>query len=148
MKKTILFTLFSLFLTTFSFAKATIPIPVCFPCETLAEVKDLPNEEDLLESGSYLNFGYLYNEYGAVFVPIWNTKGRYVLINEAKDSYYDLTDEQLAAIVKAYDIDTSGNPLSFWKKIGGKIIIIVLIGFVFLSYLGKDPDEESQNINS
>jgi len=144
MKKIILLTIFTLFLSSYSFAKG-IPIPVCFPCENLEEVKDLPNDEALLEAGSYLNLGYLYNEYGAVFVPAWNTTGRYVLINEAKTLYYDLTDEQIAEFAEAYEIDITGNPLSFWKKIGGKIIFLILIGFVLLGYLGKDSDEEDNS---
>jgi len=146
MKKLILLTIFSLFLSTYSFARGRIP--VCMPCEKLEEVKNLPDDESLLESGEYLNLGYLYDEYGAVFVPAWNTKGRYVLINEAKTIYYDLTDEQLANYAKTYDVDTSGNPLSFWKKIGGKLIYLVLIGFAILSKLGKDPDEEEEPENT
>lgn len=140
MKKILLLSLFTLFLTSYSFARAKIP--VCMPCEKLAEVKDLPNDESLLESGSYLNFGYLYEEYGVVWIPAWNTKGRYVLINEAKDSYYDLTDEQLTAYAEAYDIDLSANPLSFWNKIGAKIIYLILIGLIIFSYMGKDSDED------
>jgi len=140
MKKILLLTIFTLFITSYSHARAKIP--VCIPCEKLHEVQDLPNDEALLESGSYLNLGYLYNEYGAVFIPVWNTSGRYVLINEAKTVYYDLTEEQLLAYKEAYKLDLPSNPLSFWKKIGGKLIFLIIIGFILYGKFGKDPEEE------
>ena len=139
MKNIILFLFFSFFVTTYSYARAKIP--VCIPCEKIEVVKDLPNDKALLESGSYLNLGYLYEEYGAVFVPAWNTKGKYVLVNEAKTAYYDLTDDQLAQYTETYKLNLSDNPLSFWKKIGGKIIYLIFIGLIIIGKFGKDPEK-------
>lgn len=142
MKKIIFLTFFGLFISAYSYARKRIP--VCIPCEKIEEVKDLPNDESLLESGSYLNLGYLYEEYGAVFVPVWNTTGKYVLINEAKDTYYDLTDEQLTEYSTAYNLDLSENPLSFWKKIGGKIVFLILLGLIIIGKFSKDPEKEEK----
>jgi len=144
MKKFLLFAIFTLLLTTSTFAKARIPIPVCFPCEDIAVIKDLPNDEALLQSGSYLNLGYLYEEYGAIFVPVWNNSGRYVLVNEAKTAYYDLSEEQLAEYKKAYDLELSSNPLSFWKKIGGKLVILLLLVLIIFVKTGSDDDDDDE----
>ena len=144
MKKIILLTIFALFVTTYSFARRGIPIPVCMPCEKLEEVKDLPNDETLLVSGSHLNLGYIYEQYGAIFVPVWNTSGRFVLINESKTTYYDLTDEQLTEYQKAYDLDITSNPISFWGKIGGKLIVLLLVVIIVYLQFSKDPDEEEE----
>lgn len=140
MKKAILFTLFALFISVKSFARKRIP--VCLPCEKLEEVQDLPNDESLLEAGTYLNLGYLYKEYGAVFVPVWNTSGTYVLINEDKTLYYEITEAQLEELKKTYNLELKPHPLSFWKKIGGKLVFLVVIALILYGKFGKDSDEE------
>lgn len=121
-------------------------IPVCFPCEKIATVQDLPDEENLKEAGSYLNLGYMYKEYGILFIPAWNEKGRYVLTNEDESVYYDLKEEELNELAKKYNVELSSNPLSFWKKIGGKIIYIILIALIVYGYFSKDEEEEVKNV--
>ncbi len=118
-------------------------IPVCIPCEKISLVKDLPNEEDLKQDGSFLNLGYLHNEYGIIFIPAWNSGGKYVLTNEDKTVYYEIDESQLEGIKQKYNVELSSNPLSFWKKIGGKLIYLAVIGFILYSkFFSKDEDEE------
>ena len=76
----------------------------------------------------------------SVFVPAWISDGRYVLTNEAQDTYYDLTDEDKTYLQEQLKVELSKNPLSFWKKIGGKLVYLVLIG---LLVWGNIPSKEN-----
>jgi len=141
MKKIILLIAFTVLCVNQAFAKRA-RIPVCFPCEKLALVEDLPDDENLKEGTDFLNLGYLYEEYSAVWIPAWNKKGKYVLVNEDETLYYDLTEAQLAELKTKYNLELSSHPLSLWKKIGGKIVYILLIGFIVWSKLSPDDEDE------
>ncbi len=142
MKKIILFVVFAVFITTNSFSRGKIP--VCFPCEKIDLVKDLPDDELLKQGTSYLNLGYYYEEYGIIFIPAWLSSKKYVLMNTGGSTYYDLTKEQITELETKYDLDLTSNPLSFWKKIGGKLIYIVVIGFLIWGQFSKDPEDENE----
>ncbi|CAL2076982.1 conserved exported hypothetical protein [Tenacibaculum sp. 190524A05c] len=143
MKKIVLLITFTVLCAHQAFAKRA-RIPVCFPCEKLALVKDLPNDEGLKEGTNFLNLGYLYEEYSAVWIPAWNTKGKYVLINEDETVYYEITDAQLAELETKYNLELSEHPLSFWKKIGGKAVYIIIIGLIIWGKLSPDNEEEEE----
>ncbi len=142
MKQLLLITA-AIFFTTNIYARRR-RIPACLPCEKIHLVEDLPNDESLLEQGSYLNLGYLYEEYGIIFIPAWNKEGKYVLTNEDETTYYDVSEDELAKLKEQYNLELSPNPLSFWKKIGGKIIYLIVIGLIIYGYLGKDDDEPEE----
>ncbi len=139
MKQIIFLAVFAL--VTFK-SHAKLKIPVCIPCEKIDMVTDLPNDENLKEGGDYLNLGYLHKEFGVVYIPAWNSDGKYVLTNENEDVYYELSEEDLEKLKETYNLEISSNPLSFWKKIGGKIIYLGLIGFVIWGYLSKDDEND------
>ncbi|MCH2034513.1 MAG: hypothetical protein MK202_13465 [Tenacibaculum sp.] len=141
MKKIVLLITFTVLFANEAFAKRG-RIPVCIPCEKLELVKDLPNDENLKEGSDYLNLGYLYEEYGAVWVPAWNTQGKYVLINEDKTVYYEITDAQLAELKSTYSLELATHPLSFWSKIGGKLVFLVVIGLIIWGKISPDKDED------
>lgn len=132
------------FISLFAFkAHARAKIPVCIPCEKIALVKDLPDDEYLQQDGSYLNLGYLHKEYGIIFIPAWNSGGQYVLTNEDKSMYYEIDEKQMAEIKEKYNLEFSSNPLSFWKKIGGKLIYLIIIGyFVYSKFFSSDDEDE------
>jgi len=122
-----------------------IPIPVCFPCEELTTVKELPVSEDLVgEFNEKLNLGYLYEEYGIVWIPVWNTEGTYVLVNEDEDTYYEVDEAFLAELSEIDGVEIpTGNPLSIWSKVGGKVIVALLLGLIVWGQFGDDDEEES-----
>lgn len=141
-------TLFTLLLTIGLFLNANakgIPIPVCFPCEEIHTVQELPDSEDLIgESGEKLNLGYMYAEYGVVWIPVWNTDGTYILTNEAEDTYYEIDEEFIAELKEVHGVEIpSGNPLSLWKKIGGKVLIFIIAGFLIWGQFGDDDEDET-----
>lgn len=137
--------------STIQFASARARIPACFPCESLETVKELPAGSEIEEmAGEKVNVSYINDEYGLLWLSFWNTDGRFVLSDVANDSYYEI-DEEAALILKEkhdFDIQTAENPLSFMKKIGGKlilaVILILVIGGMFKS---KKGDEEVEPTN-
>ncbi len=140
MKKITLF--FALFLTlNLSFA-GSIPIPVCFPCEYIAEVKSLPADSTFLgEWNDPLDVGYRHKQISILWVPIWNYEGEYCLTNKARDTYYDILPEEKKFLAAKHDIDFDANPLSFWDKIGGKLVLGLLILLALYGTFGRSKDE-------
>lgn len=144
MKKLLFILFFVVFASANAHAKAGIPIPACFPCTSMDIVQELPNEDSLKQEGQYLDLGYLYEEYGILFISIWNTDGQYVLCNEDKTIYYELSEEKLQQLKETHKLDVEENPLGLWKKFGGKIILLVLIGIGIFGAFSKSDDEESK----
>lgn len=144
MKKLLFVLFFILFATVNAQAKAGIPIPVCFPCESIEVVEELPDEDALQQDGQYLELGYLYEEYGILFLSFWNTSGKYVLTNKEETAYYEVSEEQLQELKKTYNLELSENPLGIWKKLGGKMILVVLIGIGIFGATKKSKNEENK----
>ncbi len=122
-----------------------IPIPVCFPCEELTTVEELPASEDLLgEFDEKLNLGYLYEAYGALWIPVWNQEGQYVLVNEAEDTYYEVEADYIAELQELHGFEVpSGSPLSLWKKVGGKVILVFVLGLIVWGQFGSSDEDEN-----
>lgn len=116
---------------TVSLSSARARIPVCFPCESLQTVQELPADSEINTSPAQkLNVAYLNEEYGLLWMALWNTEGRFVLSNESNTTYYEI-DAETEKFLKEnhqFDVKTADNPLSFWKKMGGKLVFIVVVG--------------------
>jgi hypothetical protein len=81
--------LLSLVVLTAFTANAKVKVPVCFPCETIESVQELPKESEIhTMAGETVNIAYFNNEYGAIWVPVWNSNGKYVLSNISNSTYY------------------------------------------------------------
>lgn len=123
---------------------------MCFPCETVQTIQELPTDSEIQDlAGEKVNLAYLNNEYGAIWIPVWNTDGRYVLTDISNNSYYEI-DSAAAAILKDkhdFDAETAVAPLTFWKKIGGKIVfVLVIILAIWGSIPSKKKDVQATNI--
>ena len=129
---------------TINMVSAKLKIPVCFPCETLETVQELPTDSEIQKLiGQKVNLSYINKEYGILWMSAWNTNGRYVLSNNSNNTYFEIDDE-IAQILKEkynFDIATAKNPLSFWKKIGGKIVIL---GVILLLSWGNLPSKKDK----
>jgi hypothetical protein len=127
-------------------AAARARIPVCFPCESLTTAQELPKDSEIQEMvGEKVNIAYLNNEYGILWMSFWNTDGRYVLSDASNETYYEI-DADAAKILKEkhnFDPTTAGNPLSFWKKIGGKLVLIVIVVLLIWGNLPSKKKEEA-----
>jgi hypothetical protein len=113
-------------------ASARAKIPVCFPCESLETVKEIPTSSAINKmAGEAVHVSYLNKEYGILWTSVWNTDGRFVLSNASNSTYYEI-DAEAAKLLKeenAFDVN-SPSPLSFWKKAGGKIVFALLIALL------------------
>lgn len=149
MKKTIFIVALGIIGLCLSASKAEakgIPIPVSFGGEKLMTVVDLPNDTLMYSTaeGAYCNLGYKYKQFSVIWVPAWNWDGEYCLTVEGKpNTYYTLSDEDLAFLTAQYDLDLPNNPISFWNKIGGKIIWLLAIALIIWSWV--KPKEEKDD---
>lgn len=150
MKKTILLTLIiALFAINSVSAKAKIP--VCFPCETLKTVQELPADSEIQKlAGQKVNLSYINDEYGILWMSLWNTNGRFVLSDVSNNSYFEI-DKEVAQLLKEkhnFSIETAENPLSFWKKAGGKLVFLAIILLIIWGYMpSKNKKKEVQPTN-
>ncbi|MBW3518070.1 hypothetical protein [Flavobacterium sp. NKUCC04_CG] len=140
----------SIALFAFSFASAKAKIPLCFPCETVETVQELPTDSEIQKlAGQKVNLSYIYDEYGLLWMSLWNTNGRYVLTDISNNTYFEL-DDQTADILKEkhnFDVKTAEQPMTFWKKIGGKLVFLILVGLgIWGSIPSKSKDVKATNV--
>lgn len=129
-------------LLTMSALSAKAKIPLCFPCENIQPIQELPTDSEIQKMvGQKVNLSYIHNEYGAVWIPVWNTDGRYVLSDISNTTYLEI-DGELATILKEkhnFNIEEAKDPLTFWQKIGGKIVLVLV---VLLAIWGSMPSKK------
>ena len=114
--------------------------------EKVEVVSKLP--ADAVIDGSHVNLGVMYKQFAIFWIPMWNYGDvKYVLINDKKDTYYDLDEEVTIAMLKEeFDLNVPDVPsIGFWNKIGGKIIwgavLLVLAGIWWVTHKDKDKEE-------
>jgi hypothetical protein len=131
MKKTLLIVIITF--CTINSVSAKSKIPVCIPCETIQSIQELPTDSEIQKlAGQKVNLSYINNEYGTLWMSIFNTNGRYVLSDISNNTYFEI-DTQAAKILKEkhnFNVETAENPLSFWKKIGGKLVFLAIIALL------------------
>ena len=131
-----------LFLSLNSSFAGSVPIPVCFPCEYIADVKTLPADSSFLgEFNDHLNVGYRHKQISILWVPLWNYEAEYCLTNENKDTYYDILPAEKKILAAKHKIDFDSNPLPFWDKIGGKLVWGLLILLALYGSFGRKKEE-------
>lgn len=151
MMKTIILTACIAF-ASLSLVYAKAKIPICLPCETIQTIQELPTDSEIQKlAGQKVNLSYLNNEYGILWMSIWNTNGRYVLSDISNNTYFEI-DPQAAKILKEkhnFDVETAENPLSFWKKAGGKLVFSIIVALLIWGSIPskkKDGDVKPVNI--
>ena len=150
MKTKILILLIATFFATTTTVSAKIKVPVCFPCETIQTTLDLTADEELKKmTGKKINLAYMHNEYGLLWISVWNTNGRFVLSDTSNRTYWEI-DETVANYLKDkhnFDIETAENPLSFWKRIGGKIVLVLVIGLLIWGNIDSKKEDDIKLTN-
>lgn len=110
--------------------------------EVVTQVADLPDTEEYkTEEGNYIDLATYHKEFTiASAFPLYIEKEpRLVGYCEKEEAYYELTDEQLAAILKANNLDGKRlNRLGFYTRYGGKLIILAVLALIIRGIrLGK-----------
>lgn len=102
--------------------------------EVLVKVADLPDTEEYMTGDSvYIDLGRIHEEYNiAYFLPLSVQKEpRLVGYDEKSDTYYELSEEQLATILKDNNLDGEKlNQLGFYTRYGGKLVGLLLVGLI------------------
>lgn len=119
----------------------------------VVQVVDLPADSAyalINEEGEFVesDLGILHEQFQIFWLPVWNYgEEKYVLYYEKGDTINaaDLDEEDLAALHADFDFPETPT-MPFWHKIGGKIVLVLIIG-AYLAYkvfLGrKDDDDET-----
>jgi hypothetical protein len=138
MKRIFILTAFALFLCIVASAKR-IPAPYCSACEYTIPVAELPDSAQFYteEYNAYVDIGYIYKQFWAVWIPLWNYDGKYCLLAKDQDVYFEVTEEELKKYQAAYNLDLPENPISLWNKIGGKVLLLLIIGGGIWAYTGN-----------
>ncbi|MBO6216800.1 MAG: hypothetical protein J6N73_04035 [Prevotella sp.] len=109
--------------------------------QEIYQVKELPKDYTIQteEHGrTHVNLGVIYNEFSIFWIPIWNWDvDTYVLLPDNYDTlekgsyvFYNIDNEQLREIRQKVG-DLSDKPeLSFWRSIGGKLLVAFLLLFL------------------
>ncbi|MDR1985124.1 MAG: hypothetical protein LBQ28_09950 [Prevotellaceae bacterium] len=142
MKKTIILLLILGGLMTFSNRTAAGEIPILYSDGLTFETQhQLP--DSIIVDGKHVNLGIAYKQFAIFWIPIWNYgTTEYVLVSDNEKDAYDLSEEGLAWLKEEYNINTDKAPsISFWNKIGGKLI---WGGFILLLIWGAIPSKKNK----
>ena len=114
--------------------------------EKIEEVKQLP--DSAIVNDEHVNLGVMYKQFSIFWVPMWNYgETKYVLINDKKDTYFDLTPEEFEMLKTEFNVDVPKTPvIGFWNKTGGKIIWGALILAAIAGWwTSRKDDKESKS---
>lgn len=143
--KKILFLLFALF--TFG-ATQTIEakgVIIYHNGPQVSQVAELPEEANIDET--HVNLGVMYDQFGLFWLPVWNYGNpQYVLINDSKDTYWDIDDEFVQQLKDEYTLEIPQKAeIPLFQKIGLKpIIILVILYFVWGAIKPKRKEEDTE----
>jgi hypothetical protein len=118
--------------------------------EKVEVFKTLP--DDAVIDGAHVNLGVRYSQFSIFWIPVWNYgETKYVLINDKKDTYWDLDAETVETLKTDFNVDIPEKPaIGFWNRIGGKIvwgiaILIAIAGWRTTRKEDEEPEIPSQN---
>jgi hypothetical protein len=147
MKKIMMLALLSLVFYANTMAKGAIVY--CSDCEYITVVGDLPDSAQFYseEYKGYMDIGYKYSQVWVFWVPLWNKTGEYCLTIKGQDVYFEYTKEEIEELAKMYNIKLPENPIPFWDKIGGKLLIILLLAAAvwYFKFYDKPKKEETES---
>ena len=143
--KTIFLSVFLIAGFTSAPARAKIPFGKKEVITIVSELPDNEMYETSEGSKEYLELATLHEEFNIAWIlPLWITKEpKLVLYNEKSDTYYDASEEEMDEILAENKIKREDVlKVPFYNKYGGKASLLVIIGLVAWSYLGKKDDDE------
>jgi hypothetical protein len=114
--------------------------------EKIEVVKKLP--DNVIINDEHVNLGVMYEQFSIFWIPMWNYgEKKFVLINNKKNTYYDLDEEDIEVLKTEFNVKVPAKPtIGFWNKIGGKIIWICVILAAFCGWWFTRKDDEEAEI--
>lgn len=110
------------------------------------QMYDLPDSLTS-EAGNPLQFGVAFDQFSLFYVPIWNYgETEYAVYDSEAKTIYTLDEEDLAAFKEEYDWKLPEKPgLSFWNRIGGKLVVLAVLAALLGVWMWKSAgDEETE----
>ena len=110
-------------------------------CQTVSArgVADLPDTEEYkTDNGNYIDLGTIHQEFNIAYIlPLYiEQEPRLVGYCEKEDTYYELTEEQLSAILKENNLDGEKlNKVGFYSRYGGKIVGLIIIALIIWGFI-------------
>ncbi len=106
-----------------------IPIFYSFDSEKIVKVADFPDTEDYqLQSGEYVDAGYMFKQVQIFWIPLWNYGGNYCGYVGKDDTYMEIPKAELDSMAAAAKVTLPESPsLGLWNSMGGKLIVGVLV---------------------
>lgn len=105
------------------------------------QMYDLPDSLTS-EAGNPLEFGVGFEQFSLFYVPIWNYGDtEYAVYDAETRTIYSLDEEDVEAFKQEYGWELPEKPgLSFWNRIGGKLILLVVLAAVVAGWLMKNRE--------
>lgn len=134
--------------STSLFAKAKIPFG---EREVLNKVLDLPDTDEFkLKDGNFFDLATFHKEFNiAYLLPLYITEEpKLVGFDAQNDTYYDVPQNEIDAILAAQKLKKEDlNKLPFYTKYGGKIVAVLIIGFLIWGAIpSKKEKVQPQNV--
>jgi hypothetical protein len=137
-----------LFATAFCFVSNSVSakgVIIYSNGEKIEVAQTLPDSITIDEQ--HINLGVMYEQFSIFWIPMWNYgETKYVFINEKKDTYYDLQEEDLEYLRSEYGVKIPETPsICFWNKIGGKLIWLAVIAACIYGYFLTRKDDKDED---
>lgn len=150
MKKLLLLSMVTFFATNTVSAKAKIPFGKMDVIEIVADLPD--TEEYAVKEGSkeYLDLARIHQEYNIAWIfPAWITEEpKLVLAQKDSDEYYELPNEQLDQVIKDNQLNKESLvKLGFYRRYGGKLILLLIIGLIIYGIFAKSNPKKVKQTN-
>jgi len=112
--------------------------------EKIEEVKQLP--DSVILNDEHVNLGVMYKQFSIFWIPMWNYgETKFVLINDKKNTYYDLTEEDIEMLKTEFNVEVPQKAaIGFWNKTGGKIVWGALILLAIFGWFSSRKDEKKE----
>lgn len=114
--------------------------------EALKILHELPKDVQL--DGTHVNLGMRYECFSLFWMPLWNYgEYQYALVNDAEDTWTELSDEEVQAIAEQYNLELPKTPkLPLMSQIGLKPVVIIVILLLIYGQFSDKKDEEEAKI--
>jgi len=121
-----------------------------FGGENIIKLVEIPDEAAYkMDSGEYIDIGYIYKNVSILFIPIWNYDGRLVGYINDQGSYLELTAQEVNVLAESAGVVIPDRPyLDEWNRFGGKLVFLfalIAIGMHFLRKSKKTTDYRSNS---
>ena len=122
-----------------------VPVFFSWGGETVSKVADFPDTPAFRIDGDYTDAGVIYKQIQVFFLPLWNYDIRWAGYIDAS-TYIPFTYAELQELANQAGVELPAKPSPpFWEIYGGKLVLLIVLGFVLMFAMAKgDADADDQ----